>query len=485
MIQILFLLFKRQPFKSFLKYFSTAICLCCIYSHSPAQNISLAVDSLMTTLYDRAQFNGSVLVATGGKVIYANGFGIADISKSINFTRKTTSYLASLSKQFTAMAVMMLEEQNKLTYEDKLSKYFPEFPSYANNVTIRNLLNHTSGIPDYFSLDIVHPGLTNKDVLNGLLKQDSLQFRPGDKFEYSNSNYVLLAMITEKVSGISLSTFMKKNIFGPLGMNNTLLYDTLKPEIKNRAYGYTMFRKDYDDDILTTGDGGIFSTVDDLFKWDQALYTEKLIKQTTLNEAFKPAILNDGSKSYYGFGWGIIEYNGKKIVTHAGEYNGFNTIIFRELEGRKTIIFLANIGGTQRKEIRDALYHILEGKPYTLPKLFIGREMYKMINKSGISTAISFYDSLKKSNDTTYRYAESELNLLGYQLLSDKNVDDAIEIFKLNIESYPELSNPYESLGEAYMQKGDNVLAMESFRKALEIDPNNRDAISMMKKIEK
>lgn len=341
---------KFYYLQSLLGLLTSVVFLFTSYSTCFTQSKESQIDSLMLMLYNRGQFNGSVLVAEHGKVIYKNGFGKANIKESLDFTPGTPTYLASLTKQFTAMAIMMLAENGKLSYDDKLSKYYPEFPSYADKITIRNLLNHTSGISDYFGLGIVHPGLRNDEVLKGLVKVDTLDFQPGEKFEYSNSGYVLLGMIIEKVSGLLFNIFLKRNIFDPLKMDNTVVLDTSNPEIKNKALGYDIFGNDYGNDILTMGDGGIYSTVEDLFKWDQALYTEILVKQSTLNEAFKPALLNDGSISNYGFGWGIIEYNGKKIVTHAGELNGFNTIILRQLTDHNTILFLTNIGVPREKK---------------------------------------------------------------------------------------------------------------------------------------
>ena len=164
----------------------------------------------MHTLTLRGQFSGSILVAEQGRIIYERGFGKADIKHNLVFTPDTPVYLASLTKQFTAMAVMMLAEQHKLSYGDPLSKYFPEFPSYAQKINIRNLLNHTSGIPDYVGIGVEHPGLTNREVLNALIRQDSPRFGPGEKFEYSNSNYVLLGLIIEKLSGEPYRVFLQK-----------------------------------------------------------------------------------------------------------------------------------------------------------------------------------------------------------------------------------------------------------------------------------
>src|SRR5437868_3646554 len=244
-------------------------------ARAEAQTRASKIDVLMRSLSERGQFNGSILVAEHGRMIYERGFGKADVKRNVAFTPKTPVYLASLTKQFTAMAIMMLAERHQLSYSDPLSKYFPEFPSYAAKVTIRNLLNHTSGIPDYEGLGLARPGLTNKDVSSALIRQKSLRFPPGEKFEYSNSNYILLALIVEKVSGKPYRLFLKNNIFALLGMTHTFVYDKPRPEFAGRARGYNRFGDDSDYDLLTYGEGGIYSTVADLFKWDQALYTEK------------------------------------------------------------------------------------------------------------------------------------------------------------------------------------------------------------------
>ena len=335
------------------------------------------------------------------------------------------------------MAIMMLAERHQLSYSDPLSKYFPEFPSYAANITIRNLLNQTSGIPDYVGLGLERPGLTNQDVLSSLIRQESLRFPPGEKFEYSNSNYVLLALIVEKVSGQPYRLFLAKNIFAPLLMKDTFVYDKPRPEFARRARGYNRFGDDSDYDLLTYGEGGIYSTVADLFKWDHALYTEKLVKRSTLDEAFTRAKLNDGSVANYGFGWAIAEYNGKTIYAHAGRYGGFNTYIKRFPQERTTIIFLTNHDFKNMSTIGNALINVLHDQPYTLPQLSIAELMYRTYRSDGIAAALQRYRSLKQSGDPAYDFSESELNELGYQLLGMNKTQDAIEILKLNVEAFP------------------------------------------------
>jgi CubicO group peptidase (beta-lactamase class C family) len=448
-----------------------------------AQTKGSKIDALMRSLAERGQFNGSILVAEKGQLIYEGGFGKADIKGNVVFTPNTPVYLASLTKEFTAMAIMMLAEQHQLSYSDPLSKYFPEFPSYAAKVTIRNLLNHTSGIPDYGDLGLERPGLTNKDVLSALIQQQSLRFSPAEKFEYSNSNYILLALIVEKVSGQPYRLFLKNHIFAPLGMKDTFVYDQPRPEFARRARGYNRFGDDSDYNLLSYGEGGIYSTVVDLFKWDQALYTEKLVKRSTLDEAFTRGKLNDGSLTSYGFGWAIGEYNGETTYSHAGRYGGFNTYIKRFPKERTTIIFLTNHDFKNMSAIGNALINLLHDQPYTLPQLSIAELIYKTYRSEGIAAAVKQYRSLKQGGDATYDLSESELNELGYQLLGMNKTADAIEILKLNVEAFPSSWNVYDGLGEAFMKNRNKKLAIENYKKSLELNPRNSNAEDMLKKL--
>jgi CubicO group peptidase (beta-lactamase class C family) len=309
------------------------------------------IGELMTELYKKGDFNGTILVAENGNIIYDTAFGFGNFITREPLNDSSSFYLASVSKQFTAMAIMILKEQNKLSYYDTLTKYFPEFPAYANNITIRHLLTHTSGLPDYFSMDnLYRPGSNNEDVLNTLIAQKKLNFYPGDRFSYSNSGYVMLAMIVEKVSGKPFNVFMKEFIFDPVGMKNTLVYDSTKPVIRNRAVGFNKDGELDDYDILTAGDGGIYSTTQDLYLWDQSLYKNKLVDSSTLAEAFHETKLNNGSPSYYGFGWVIIRNANNKIVHHSGGLNGYRTAIYRDMENHNSIIMLTNKGDAANVE---------------------------------------------------------------------------------------------------------------------------------------
>jgi CubicO group peptidase (beta-lactamase class C family) len=449
--------------------------------HASTSNESGEIDRLMTTLHARGQFNGSIIVARGGKAIYRKAFGEADFQTHRKFVPETVSNVGSVAKQFTAMTVMMLAEEGKLSYDDPISKYIPELVA-LNGITLRHLLNHTSGIPDVGDLGIDHPRLTNDEVMRRLAKPDYLVFKPGEKYRYSNPNYVLLAVVVERVSGRRFVDFLAEKILRPLGMRNTFVYDGSPHGANATAAAYNQFGNPAGSDDLTTGDGNMYSTVDDFRKWDQALYTERLVRQATLAAAFTPGRVKEGT-STYGFGWNVDEKEGRKFVWHQGATGGYRALIERRLAEKITVIILTNKGNSKRLEIADAILNIINGKPYSLPKRSIAETMYVAITKQGIQAAIKTYESLHAANDATYDFGESELNALGYQLLySDHKMSDAIEVFKLNTSAYSKSSNTFDSLGEAYQVSGNKELAIKSYQKAVELDPTNLHAIDVLKK---
>jgi len=334
----------------------------CIGSY--AQDRVAQIDSLFAPVTGKPAFNGNVLIAEKGNIIYQKSFGKADLEKKLPLNSESVFELASVSKQFTAMGIMILKKQNKLSYDDSLRKFFPELPYH--NITVLQLLQHTSGLPDYMPLFNEHWDSTkiavNSDIIKLLsqYKPDTL-FAPGAKWEYSNTGYALLASIIEKVSGKKFGEFLRKNIFEPLGMKRTQVYCRRyeNRKIDNYAYGYVMDKKTnkfvLPDSIAETailvyaldgiqGDGTVNSTTTDLLKWDRALYTEKLVSKKMMVEAFQPAKLSEGKTYGYGFGWSLGDIKSiGKIVTHTGGWPGYATLIEREIEVDKTIIILQNM----------------------------------------------------------------------------------------------------------------------------------------------
>lgn len=413
---------------------------------------------MLTTLNENGQFNGNILVARDGKILYRDAFGTAAGPSGKN-QAETPSDLASVSKQFTAMAVMMLAERGRLRYDDPITRYLPQLGDLGASITIRHLLTHTSGIPDVGDLGIDHPNLKESEVVKVVVEQHMKFATPGEEYRYSNTGYILLGMMIEKVAEMSLGDFLARNVFDPLGMTHTQLAS--KP-------GYTK------------GDGGIFSTVDDLLKWDQALYTERLVKQTTLNEAFTPAPVRKGT-STYGFGWNATQKEGDRFVWHTGNTGQYRAFIGRRIGERILVVILTNQGNSRRSEICDAIVDILHEKPFTMPKLSIAMKIIGVIHSRGAEAGVQEYDRLKATQPETFDFSdESELNTLGYQLLGQGEKQAAVRIFELNAREFSSSSNVYDSLGEAYSNVGQKDRAIQAYTKAVELDPKNLNAQRML-----
>ena len=408
-----------------------------------AQTKISKIDSLMRFCYENGAFNGTILVVENGEMIYHNALGFANLHSGEPLKNNSAFYLGSVSKQFTAMAIMILKEQNKLSYSDKFVKYFPEFPEYTNQITIKHLLTHTSGLTDYYELGVFRSGFTNDDVLKVMLQQPSLDFTPGEKYHYSNSAYVLLSMVVEKVSGLSFKTFMEENVFHPLGMNSTFVYDESMPKIKNRVIGYNLIGEVDDYNAFTTGGGGMYSTTRDLLLWDRALNSNKLVSQDVLDEAFTPMILNDGTASNYGHGW-MIEYTGQnKSVFHTGGLAGFRTNVFKDLKNRSSITMLSNMGEANAlKSISRAIQAILSNSSTNELHLPVSLKLFKLSEGNAIERVIETYHELKKTDKDGFDLSEKQLNSLGYMLLMKKRDQDAMAIFRLNFELNPKVINP-------------------------------------------
>jgi CubicO group peptidase (beta-lactamase class C family) len=307
------------------------------------------LDTLFQDYHQPGAPGASVMVIHRGKVVVAKGYGFANVEERVPCGTNTNFRLASVTKQFTAMAVLMLVERKKLSLDESLADVFPEFPAYGKQITLRHLLTHTSGLLDYE--DLIPKGteipVLDRDVLRILLQQDKTYFPPGTKYRYSNSAYSLLALVVEQRSGNTFARFLEQSIFGPLRMSQTLAYERGLSVVPERAYGYSPDSTGWKrtDQSLTSsvlGDGGIYSSVADLYKWDQALYTDKLISPETLKLAFTAGPATEHPETGYGFGWFIGRYRGLQEIWHSGNSIGFTTRIARFPEKQFTVIILTN-----------------------------------------------------------------------------------------------------------------------------------------------
>ena len=475
--------------------FVCAMILLSLQGHGLAQSQSQKsanIDEVMTLANKYRLFNGSVLVAENGKVIYKKGLGLANMEWNIPNTPETRFRLGSITKQFTATLILQLVEQGKIKLDGKLSDYLPDYrKDVGEKVTVHQLLSHTSGIPSYTGL----PGFFNNvsrnpysvDEFVKKYASNDLEFEPGSKFSYNNSGYFLLGAIIEKVTGKPYEQVLKEKIFEPLGMKNTG-YDHHATLIQKRASGYEKTADGYVnaaylDMSLPYAAGSLYSTVEDLYLWDQALYTERVLSTQSKDLMYKPNLEN------YAYGWAITKAKlGTETVPqigHNGGINGFNTLILRFPVQKNLIVLLDNTSqGGSLDRLSKALTNILYDQPYDLPKLPLAAVLRKTIEEKGIEAGVAQYRDLKTKQGSVYDFSEPELNQLGYQLLQAKKLKDAVEIFKLNVEAYPQGFNTYDSLAEAYMASGNNELAIQNYRKSLELNPQNQGAVTMLKRLE-
>lgn len=314
-----------------------------------SMNLEKQIDDIFSS-YNKPDLPGAaVMIIKNGEIIFEKGYGLANIESGTTIDRFTNFRLASVTKQFTAMSVLILIERGKLNYNTTLTEIFPGFPEYGGNINIRQLLQHTSGLVDYEDMidDTVTVQLKDDDVLNLMMQTDSIYFQPGSQFRYSNTGYALLCLIVERISGKPFRDFLYENIFNPLEMEYTVAYDKGINEVKNRAYGYTISDNGIEltDQSVTSavlGDGGIYSSLNDLYKWDQALYTNKIISEKYRDESWTPGVTSAGDEFSYGYGWHLESRYNTNVVYHTGSTRGFRNIIYRIPEKRFSIIILTN-----------------------------------------------------------------------------------------------------------------------------------------------
>lgn len=324
----------------------------------PNSGIVERVDAVFADVDVQQHPGGALLVIDHDEIIYRKCYGLADLETRRPITADSSFYLASIAKPLTALAVMLLADQRKLNYEDHLLAYLPQFPVWGAEIRLRHLLHHTSGLPEYFPLfasgsssDPIAVftrdlnGATNEAVLERVMDVAGLDFPAGAKHIYCNTNYVLLAMIAAIASGQCFADFLKANVFDPLGMKHTLVYDASRPALHKLVQGYVgekgQFQR-WDYPLLTSGDGGMFSTLEDLFLWDQVLHTERLVPKAALERAFTSGTTDDGTPIDYGFGWMTNVYPGLRHVAHGGSLGAYNNYIIRFLDSRRTIVLLTN-----------------------------------------------------------------------------------------------------------------------------------------------
>lgn len=343
---------------------------CCLFSINSFGQIqeSELIDEIFSE-WDQPNTPGCALgIIKDGQLIYGKGYGLANMEYDIPNSASSVFRIGSTSKQFTAACIVLLAERDKLGLDNTLKEHFPDFPAYAEKITIRHLLNHTSGIRDYLQIAYLK-GLGDDDfyldenIMEWLVNQSDLNFKPGEEYLYSNSGYWLLGQIVGKVSGMNMAEFAQKEIFEPLGMTDTHFHNDHAQIVKNRASGYVPSREDGYKISMTTldmiGDGGIFTTINDIKKWDDAYYDTKVLSTAFWKMMTQQGVLNDGKVINYASGLNIGTYKGLKTIRHGGAFVGFRADLLRFPEQRLSIAIFANRGDANPSRMANQVADIM------------------------------------------------------------------------------------------------------------------------------
>jgi CubicO group peptidase (beta-lactamase class C family) len=448
------------------------------------------IDALLELYQRNGQFDGAALVADGGRLVLKKGYGLANREWQVSNAPDTRFRLGSITKQFTAALALQQVEKGTLRLDGTISDYLPGYRSdVGGKVTIHHLLTHTSGIPSYTAGPAIAEIGRDPHAVADFVKtycSGDLQFEPGSRFAYNNSGYFLLGAILERATGRTYEQLLRERVLDPLGMKDTG-YDHHETVLARRAGGYEKtltggYRNaPYLDMSVPYAAGSLYSTVEDLFRWDQSLYTDGVLSARSREVMFKP-FLQD-----YAYGWAVRRAAvtepdaGALLIAHEGGINGFNTLLQRLVDRRGLIVLLNNTGGAPLGAMAAGIRAVLAGKEYARPRLGIAEVVAPVLMEKGAAAAVERYRALKASDAERYDFAEGQLNRLGYELLALGRVSDAITVFELNVEAYPEASNTYDSLGEAYLKAGEKELARDNYRKSLALNKDNANAAEVLK----
>jgi CubicO group peptidase (beta-lactamase class C family) len=471
-------------------------------SASGGESVTSRLEQLATAYHEYRAFEGAILVADRGDVVYKNSFGWANREWEIPNTPDTRFLIASVTKPITAALTVRLAQQKLLDLDATISTYLPDYRrDTGDRVTVHHLLTHSSGIPNY----AVWPQFWNENPprmnydRSAFVEQycsGDLMFEPGKDNHYSDANYYLLALIIENASGLAYEETLSRWIFEPLGMHDSgvVREDVI---IDRRAYGYLkqndrLFTPpyiNYEDTQLGAGD--LYSTVDDLLRFDQGLYDDTFLPRTFRNLIFEPHSFSGFTGMNNGYGWNlgveVLRDSKKEIeIAHApGNNAGFTTVLYRIPQGRRTIIISTNVGpGPLDPIVFDMcreFTHVLFGETCDIPQPSIVDRIATILDAEGIEAAEAEYLQMKDSGE--FDLDTGGMNRYGYRLLSSGRVVDAVAVFRWNVVSDPSSANAYDSLGEAYMRRGDQALAIANYRKSLELDPSNDNARKMLQKL--
>lgn len=463
-------------------------------TESPAKTVK-KIENYLDQI-EKLGFSGSVLVEIGGRKVLSKGYGFRNVKKKLKNTPETIIDIGSITKQFTAAAILKLEMQGKLGTGDKITKYFDNVPEDKVEITIHDLLRHQTGLPGVVGGDF--DPITESEFIEKVLNIP-LKFNNRTKFFYSNVGYSLLGIIIEKVSGMSFEQFLYQNLLKPAGMEFT---GYTRPEFDKDliAVGYKdeqewgkPIDKKWDKDAPfwhLKGNGGILSTTEDLYKWHSALLSDKILSKEAKQKYFAPELRPDETREgYYAYGWDVHQTERNTTVI---QHNGTNRVFYadfrRFVDEKVTLIMLLNKAEPSLNDVTFVLADIIF-KPLFEPAMPIlenranslfTEEIIKITLSEGLAEGIKIYQNKDNKTDLLERLVNDK----GYELISDKEIVKAIDLFKLNVYIFNKSANAYDSLGEAYFLNKNYDLAFTNYKKSLELDARNNNAKEMIQKIE-
>lgn len=459
---------------------------------SDAEEFREKATEVVSAYHQNDLFHGVALLALGDEIIFETSFGKADMSWDIAHSPDTRFRIGSITKQFTSALILKLHEEGKIDLDAPIISYLPDYPeAQGTKITINHLLTHRTGIPDYLQLPDWPNQRHNRyeqEAYAELFWALDLEFEPGSRFEYSNSNYFILGLMIEAVTGEAYEDAIEQRLIEPLGLHDTG-YVRSDRTVPNLARGYRRrpgrFQPEgYLDLSLPYAGGMLYSTARDLHRWKRALHGGEVFQNTeTLDLMLSPL-----AGEPFGYARGIrleIRTFGEvsTLVTgHGGAIEAFETDDRYLPEEQLTTIVLSNTGGDVAG-IANALLNLAFDNPVSLPKPDLIWVLADMIDANGVDAAADTYRALHAEDDGTYRFSERILNSLGYGYLQNGDVDVAIALFELNVEAYPEAANTYDSLAEAYLRDGKTDQAVAYYEKSLQLNPDNQNATDMLQRI--
>ncbi len=481
------------------------------------QSKQKAIDAFFTALAKNQQFSGNILVIEKNKIVYEKSFGYTDYTTQSPITPGITFPIASITKILTATAILQLSEKGRLAITDPVTQYLPEFPYPA--ITLKHLLSHTSGLPPYnaffdkYRKENPAKIFTNKDFIHGMLaNKQPLIYQPGEKGNYDNINFIVLALVVEKVSGMDYKNYIEKNILRPAGMYNTVLFPLPEQfntaQIKNYAYPQVYLHlydtvpvksssipyvREYWHSYGFTGFADYVSTTRDLWKFDEALYNNTLLNKQTLAAAYVPVKLNNGkiNPDAFGLGWEIEKDSSLgKLVYHSGAAMGLSSNILRNITKQQTVILFDNMHFNAHENATKVMM-LLNGKKVGMPKKSIAKIYGNLLFTKTARVAKATLESLLKDT-AQYYLSEDEMNSLGYDFLGNSNpyhlperhlYKQAVETLKMNVTLFPDSWNAYDSYAEALLADNQKEEAIKMYQKSLSLNPDNENARKILEKL--